>query len=106
MPKLATEAPTNVILFPRFKLCRGVAAVQINCKECGGKATINARKTLDVKVSQLYCSCKDAECGHTFVMDLCYSHSLSPSSRQAKNMVIDFMRALPEAERQLMLANM
>lgn len=79
--------------------------MQIDCKECGGTAIIHSRKKLDTKVSQLYCSCKNPVCGHTFVMDLVFSHSLSPSSKQAHNLVLDFLRALPDSERQLMLSN-
>lgn len=78
--------------------------MQIDCIECGGKSIIRCSKNLDVKMRQLYCMCKNPECGHTFVMDLCFSHTLSPSRRQAENLVVNFLRALPEPERQLMLA--
>lgn len=78
--------------------------MQVNCTECGGKATIHSRRQLDVKMSQLYCNCKNPLCGHTFVMDLCFSHTLSPSANQAKDIVRDMLRALPEAERQLIIS--
>jgi hypothetical protein len=95
---------TNVILLPRTNLIRGDDAMLINCIECGEKSIIHSSKKLDVKMSQLYCSCKNPNCGHTFVMDLSFSHTLSPSSKQAQGMVLNFLRALPEAERQMMLA--
>jgi hypothetical protein len=34
--------------------------------------------TQDVK--QLYCSCNNPQCGHGFVMNLAFSHTLSPSA--------------------------
>jgi hypothetical protein len=105
MRYVSTGWRSNAILSPLIFLAFGEYDMQIDCKECGGTAIIHSRKKLDIKVSQLYCSCKNPECGHTFVMDLCFSHSLSPSSRQTQNMVLDFLRALPDNERQLMLAN-
>jgi hypothetical protein len=106
MLAVSTTSRTNVILFPRNNLYRGENAMQVDCKECGGNAIIQSRKKLDIKMSQLYCSCKDPSCGHTFVMDLSFSHTLSPSGKQAQGMIIDFLRALPEQERQLMFASL
>ncbi len=98
---------TNVILLPRTNLFRGEdQMILIKCKVCKGKAIVQARKELDVTMSQLYCSCKDPECGHTFVMDLCFSHTLSPSAQQHKDVVVSFLRALPDTERQMMLASL
>lgn len=105
MHMTAAKCRTNVILLPRTNFFRGEdQMILIKCKVCKGKAIVNARKELDVTMSQLYCSCKDPECGHTFVMDLCFSHTLSPSASQAKEVVVSFLRALPDTERQLMLA--
>lgn len=106
MQEDTTRSRTNVILFPKLKLVRGDCAMQINCTECGSKSIIHSSKKLDTKMSQLYCSCKNPICGHTFVMDLSFSHTLSPSASQARNVVVNFLRALPETERQLMLANL
>lgn len=106
MMAYAAKSRTNVILLPRRNLIRGEDAMQINCTECGEKSIIHSSKRLDAKMSQLYCSCKNPLCGHTFVMDLSFSHTLSPSSKQHKDVVVSFLRALPDAERQLMLANL
>lgn len=78
--------------------------MQINCTECGGKSIIRNTVRLDPKMSKLYCICKNPHCGHTFAMDLCFSHTISPSTNQAKDIVINMLRALPDAERQQMLA--
>lgn len=78
--------------------------MQIDCIQCYGKAIIHSRKKLDAKVSQLYCSCKNPECGHTFVMDLTFSHTLSPSANQSRMMVLDLFRSLPEEDRRALMA--
>lgn len=78
--------------------------MRVNCTECPAKAVIRSRKQLDVKVAQLYCSCTDPICGHTFVMDLSFSHTLSPSGNQTKQMLLDMFRNMPDDERQEILA--
>lgn len=106
MRLVTTNHGTNVILLPRKKIFRGEdQMILIKCKVCKGKASVKSRKELDVTMSQLYCSCNDPLCGHTFVMDLCFSHTLSPSAQQHKDVVVSFLRALPDAERQMMLAS-
>lgn len=55
--------------------------MRIYCPRCEAKATIRTSKELSATMRQLYCTCNDPECGHTFVMDLTFSHTLSPSAR-------------------------
>ena len=101
-----TPQRSNVILFPvtPFLSDIGSDAMKVDCSECGGAATIQSRRRFDTKISHLYCSCKNPVCGHTFVMNLSFSHTLSPSGKQAKQMVLDLIRALPEAERRELMA--
>lgn len=54
--------------------------MRIYCPRCEAKATIRTSKELSATMRQLYCTCNDPECGHTFVMDLTFSHTLSPSA--------------------------
>jgi len=83
---------------PTHQTAWGGDDVQVICTECHGKAVIQSRAVKDPKVSDLYCSCKNPRCGHTFVMTLSYSHTLSPSSKQASSMVLDLLRGMPKAE--------
>ena len=99
-----TRNSAVVIQFPQVELLRGDRAMQIDCPKCGDKAIIYSRKKLDPKVSKLYCGCKNEECAHSFAMDLSFSHSLSPSKLDRQNMVIEYLRTLPEAERQQVLS--
>ena len=54
--------------------------MRIYCTRCTNKAIIRTSKEMSPTTRQLYCSCTDPECGHTFVMDLSFSHTLSPSA--------------------------
>lgn len=54
--------------------------MRIECPRCRSKATIRTSKAMSESYRQLYCACTDTECGHTFVMDLTFSHTLSPSA--------------------------
>jgi hypothetical protein len=103
-----TSTKCRVILFPKIvnEFSRGNSEMQINCIECEGRAIIRGSNKLHIKMSQLYCICKNPHCGHTFVMDLSFSHTLSPSANQARDVVVSMLRALPEAERQLLIANL
>ncbi|ABC27309.1 conserved hypothetical protein [Hahella chejuensis KCTC 2396] len=78
--------------------------MQVNCTECGNKAIITSRQALDPKLANLYCVCKNAECGHSFVMNLAFSHTLSPSSFQAKKMMVEMLRGMDRAEQLELLA--
>lgn len=103
------HAPTTpigaiVIQFPTFELLRGKRAMQIDCPQCGNKAIIYSRKKLDPKISTLYCGCKNPECAHSFVMDLSFSHSISPGKLEKQSAAINYIRALPDVERQQFLS--
>lgn len=76
--------------------------MRVMCPTCGQRARISKTNRLSLVHADLYCSCTDAECGHTFVVNLSFSHTLSPSSSSASNLVIELVNALPpEARKQL-----
>jgi hypothetical protein len=55
--------------------------MRIMCKHCGGKARISSSDRISIDFTRLYCQCSDVkECGHTFVMELGFSHTLNPPS--------------------------
>ncbi|PSX08891.1 ogr/Delta-like zinc finger family protein [Photobacterium angustum] len=76
--------------------------MRVNCNECGAKARIQKTNWLSTKAADLYCSCSDAECGHTFVMNLGFSHTLSPSAKTTNEVIISLMKALsPDQKKQI-----
>lgn len=53
--------------------------MRINCDRCNSTATIQSTSKESELVKKLYCTCKNPDCGHSFVMMLSYSHTISPS---------------------------
>lgn len=74
--------------------------MRVICPECGEKARIHKSNRLTNSVADLYCACSDPACGHTFVMNLSYSHSLSPSAKTTSQLAFDLVKALPPEARQ------
>ena len=65
--------------------------MRIICDRCGSKARIETTREITPVFRRLYCSCTNVECGHTFAMDLTFSHTLSPSALdlpQAKELTV------------------
>lgn len=54
-------------------------AFRVRCK-CGNKARICSSNEVGADLKQVYCQCTDPNCGHTFVMNIEFSHTLSPSA--------------------------
>jgi hypothetical protein len=79
------------------------ATVKISCQECNGKARIGSRDELSLKFSKLYCQCLDVNCGHTFVMNLTFSHSLRPGGGAIDQLLFDRLRKLPKADRRQLM---
>ncbi|WP_442957534.1 ogr/Delta-like zinc finger family protein [Photobacterium sp. 53610] len=52
--------------------------MRVLCK-CGERAIISRSEPVQDDCSNLFCSCSDPECGHTFVSPLGYKHSLVSS---------------------------
>ncbi|QXO19225.1 ogr/Delta-like zinc finger family protein [Vibrio ostreae] len=74
--------------------------MRVLCPECGEKARIQKSNRLTNSVADLYCACGDPECGHTFVMNLSYSHTLSPSAKTTSQIAFNLVKALPPEQRQ------
>lgn len=76
---------------------------KINCPECRSPAIIRKTEWKDKKVADLYCACSEVECGHTFVFNAIYSHSLSPSGLTGNKLVKFLLDSLKPDERQIAL---
>lgn len=76
---------------------------KINCPECGSPANIRKSDWKDKKLADLYCACSEVECGHTFVFNATFSHSLSPSGLTGNKLVKFLIDQLKPSEKQLAL---
>lgn len=73
--------------------------MRILCPTCSAKAVIGKTDRISVAYANLYCSCTDPECGHTFVSTVSYSHTLSPSAKTATELVSALAKALSPEQR-------
>jgi hypothetical protein len=51
-------------------------------------------------MSHIYCYCSNVECGHSFVMNVAFSHSVSPSALNGQGRVKELIDAIPPEERE------
>jgi len=73
--------------------------MRVICPECGEKARIQKSNRISTEYSDLYCSCSDPECGHSFVMNLTFSHTLSPSAKTTSQLAFEMIKALAPDQR-------
>ncbi|MGD8230740.1 ogr/Delta-like zinc finger family protein [Vibrio sp. TRT 1302] len=73
--------------------------MRVFCPECGEKSRIQKSNRMSTKYADLYCSCSDPECGHSFVMNLSYSHTLSPSAKTTSQLAFNMAKALAPEQR-------
>ncbi|MFK3970186.1 ogr/Delta-like zinc finger family protein [Pseudomonas sp. NPDC087358] len=72
--------------------------MRIYCTSCRNKGRISSREEVSSMFVKLYCQCLDAKCGHTWVANLTYSHTLSPSAQTFDRMLFDRLKDLPRAK--------
>ena len=77
--------------------------MRVFCRECGELGRITKTHRLSRDTSDLYCQCTDAECGHSWVACLSFTHTLSPSAKTANQLVLSLMGSLTPEGRQLVL---
>lgn len=76
---------------------------KIKCPECGQPAIIRKSDWKDKKLADLYCACTEVECGHTFVFNASFSHTLSSSGLTGNKLVKFIIDQLKPEERQFAL---
>ena len=73
--------------------------MRVFCTECGDKGRIQKTNRISNSYADLYCSCNDPECGHSFVMNLSFSHTLSPSAKKTSQIATELVRTLTLQQR-------
>ncbi|WP_340617196.1 ogr/Delta-like zinc finger family protein [Xenorhabdus entomophaga] len=82
---------------------RNMRVLKIICPECGAKAVIRKTNRMHREIADIYCSCADVECGHTFVMKLTFSHTISPSAKTGDILLRNVINNLSSQQRQMAL---
>lgn len=80
--------------------------MRIECERCHAQATIYTRKKQSDTLSELFCSCKNPECGHSFVMDLAFSRTISPSALDFPSGVQEQIQNLSKIQIRQLLAGL
>lgn len=75
--------------------------LKIECPECRSKAVIRKTNRKHKEIADIYCACCDVECGHTFVMNLTFSHTLSPSAKTGDLLIQNMIKAMSPEQRQM-----
>lgn len=66
-------------------------------------ATIRKTNRKHPQLSDVYYQCTNLECGHTFVMNVSFSHTISPSALAGDGRVRELLNALGQDERKRVL---
>ncbi|MCS3425029.1 ssDNA-binding Zn-finger/Zn-ribbon topoisomerase 1 [Rahnella sp. BIGb0603] len=74
------------------------------CPECGANSVIKKTARKHRKISDLYCACSDFECGHTFVMNMTFSHTISPSAKSQGSLLRGLVDSLKSDDKQMLLS--
>lgn len=77
--------------------------MKVLCPECGEKSIIRKTARKHRQIADLYCACSDVECGHTFVMNMTFSHTLSPSAKTGEKLLKTVVESMNLQQRQIML---
>lgn len=80
------DANSDIII----RLCRMVIIMRspkIICPECESNSVIKKTVRKHPQLSDVYCACNNVECGHTFVVNMTFSHTLSPSALTGEKVV-------------------
>ncbi|MCW8275550.1 ogr/Delta-like zinc finger family protein [Pseudomonas sp. PCH199] len=72
--------------------------MRVTCRDCEGKALISEVEELSSESKKLYCLCLSPRCGHSFVMDLAFSHTLNPSAKKLDISLLERFRELSSAQ--------
>lgn len=80
--------------------------MRVYCKECGSKGRIASREDTSMEFAKLYCQCLSPQCGHTWVANLTFSHTLSPSAQAVDRLLFDRLRELPRARQRELFDNL
>lgn len=75
--------------------------LKIKCPDCDSWATIKKTNRKHREIADIYCQCNDVECGHTFVMNLTFSHTLSPSAKTGDVMLQQLISNLSPQQKQM-----
>ncbi|MDC9605368.1 ogr/Delta-like zinc finger family protein [Xenorhabdus griffiniae] len=82
---------------------RNIRVLKIICPECDAKAIIRKTNRMHREIADMYCSCPDVECGHILMMNLTFSHTISPSAKTGNILLRNVINNLSSQQLQMAL---
>ncbi|EBM4147295.1 P2 family phage major capsid protein [Salmonella enterica] len=79
---------------------RTMKMMRMYCPTCQAVARIGKTNRKHPQLYDVYCYCSNVECGHSFVMNVAFSHSVSPSALNGQGRVKELIDAIPPEERE------
>lgn len=73
--------------------------MRIKCPECGSRAIIKTTNPIHPQLSELYCACGDVNCGHTYVLQVSFKHTLSPSRKSLDDLLVGLIGSLGQKQK-------
>ncbi|EOH3234331.1 ogr/Delta-like zinc finger family protein [Morganella morganii] len=77
--------------------------MRVICPVCEADAVIRKSNRKHRELVDLYCACSDVECGHTFVSQVTFSHTISPSAKDKEHLLKKALTGLNSEHRQMAL---
>lgn len=78
--------------------------MRVYCGSCGKKSRIARVEKKSSSYAILYCICLDPFCGHSFISEFSFSHTLKPSKlKTVESTVLDRVLQLTEEQQMLVL---
>ena len=74
--------------------------MKMYCPTCKAVARIGKTNRKHPQLYDVYCYCSNVECGHSFVMNVAFSHSVSPSALNGQGRVKELIDAIPPEGRE------
>lgn len=78
--------------------------MRVYCGACGKKARISRSEEVSPTYTKLYCICLEPLCGHSFVSEFSFSHTLKPSKlKPVENTMLGrILQLTDEQQRQIL----
>ncbi|EOY4055704.1 ogr/Delta-like zinc finger family protein, partial [Cronobacter sakazakii] len=68
--------------------------MKMTCPVCLADAKIRKTNRKHPQLADVYCQCSNMECGHSFVMNVSFSHTISPSALSGQGRVKELIDSL------------
>lgn len=73
--------------------------MRVSCPHCKSKALITSSNALSKQVKDLYCKCKNLQCGARFVFTLAFKEIINPPAHSTAQIALELVRRMTTEEK-------